>query len=66
MIYPRFPVLFSPPAARSGEKAATAQPARAESGTESLKAADPLAWVQRMNSIRKRIQEIVTKELICN
>ncbi len=41
MIYPRFPVLFSPPAARSGEKAATAQPARAESGTASLKAADP-------------------------
>ena len=48
MIYPRFPVLFSPPAARSGEKAATAQPARAESGTASLKAADPPARVRRM------------------
>ena len=44
----------------------TAQLARAEGVTESLKAADPLAWVQRMNSIRNRIQEIVTKELICN
>ncbi len=44
----------------------TAQLARAEGVTESLKAANPLAWVQRMNSIRNRIQEIVTKELICN
>ena len=44
----------------------TAQLARAEGVTESLKAADPLAWVQHMNSIRNRIQEIVTKELICN
>ena len=44
----------------------TAQLARAEGVTESLKAADPPAWVQRMNSIRNRIQEIVTKELICN
>ena len=44
----------------------TAQLARAEGVTESLKAADPLAWVQRMNSIRNRIQEIVAKELICN
>ena len=34
----------------------TAQLARAEGVTESLKAADPLAWVQRMNSIRNRIQ----------
>ncbi len=48
MIYPRFPVLFSPPAARSDEKAATAQLARAESGTASLKAADPPARVRRM------------------
>ena len=44
----------------------TALLARTEGVTESLKAADPLAWVQRMNSIRNRIQEIVTKELICN
>ena len=44
----------------------TALLARTEGVTESLKAADPLAWVQRMDSIRNRIQEIVTKELICN
>ena len=54
MIYPRFPVLFSPPATRSGEKAATAQPARAESGTESLKAADPPARVRRMKALRAK------------
>ena len=29
-----------------------------------LKAADPMAWVQRMNSIRSRAEEIVTAELI--
>ena len=44
----------------------TALLARTEGVTESLKAANPLAWVQRMNSIRNRIQEIVTTELICN
>ena len=31
---------------------------------ESLKAADPLAWVARMNSIQARVQEIVSIELI--
>ena len=35
-----------------------------ESVTESLKAADPMAWVQRMNSMRARAEEIVRDELI--
>ena len=42
----------------------TAQLARTEGVTESLKAADPLSWVQRMNSIRTRVREVVTNELI--
>ncbi len=36
----------------------------AEGITETLKANDPLAWVQRMNSIRTRAEEIVREELI--
>ncbi len=36
----------------------------AEGVTEALKANDPLAWVQHMNSIRVRAEEIVRKELI--
>ena len=32
--------------------------------TESLKAADPMAWVQRMNSIRARAEEIAREEII--
>ena len=36
----------------------------AEGVTESLKAANPMAWVQRMNSIRARAEEIVREELI--
>ncbi len=42
----------------------TAQLARTEGVTESLKAADPLAWVQRMIFIRARVGEIVKNELI--
>ena len=42
----------------------TAQLSRAEGLTEALKAADPLAWVQRMNSIQARVREIVSNELI--
>lgn len=42
----------------------TAQLARAEGVTEALKAADPMAWVGRMNSIRNRITEIINHELI--
>ena len=36
----------------------------AEGVTESLKAVDPMAWVQRMNSMRARAEEIVRDELI--
>ena len=36
----------------------------AEGVTESLKAADPMAWVQRMNSIRARAEEIAREEII--
>lgn len=43
-----------------------AQLARAEGLTEALKAADPLAWVQRMNSIWARVRELVNHELIYN
>jgi len=43
-----------------------AQLKAAESITEALKAADPIAWVQRMNNITARAEEIVRKELIYN
>lgn len=32
--------------------------------TEALKASDPMTWVQHMNNIRARAEEIVRKELI--
>ena len=35
-----------------------------EGVTERLKAADPMAWVQRMNNIRARAEEIIREELI--
>ena len=41
-----------------------AQMKTAEGVTESLKAADPMAWVQRMNSMRARAEEIVREEII--
>ena len=36
----------------------------AEGVTETLKAADPMAWVQRMNGIRNRAEEIILREMI--
>ena len=36
----------------------------AEGITEALKANDPLAWVQRMNNIRARAEEILQEEMI--
>ena len=36
----------------------------AEGITEPLKASAPMAWVQRMNSIRNRAEEIIREELI--
>ena len=41
-----------------------AQMKAAEGVTESLKATDPMAWVQRMNDIRARAEEIVREEII--
>ena len=40
------------------------QYAARESVTEQLKAENQLEWVRRMNSIRKRIEEIIFAELI--
>ena len=37
----------------------------AEGVSEALKAADQMEWVQRMNSIHDRIEEILLTELIC-
>lgn len=36
----------------------------AEGVTETLKETDPMLWVQRMNSIRNRSEEIILKEMI--
>ena len=41
-----------------------AQIAKAEGVTEALKASDQMAWVQRMNSIRHRAEEIVLHDLV--
>ena len=41
-----------------------AQMAKAEGVTEALKASDQMAWVQRMNSIRHRAEEIVLHDLV--
>ena len=40
------------------------QMARQEGITEGLKATDQMKWVQRMNSIRSRAEEIVKQEII--
>ena len=37
-----------------------------EGVTEALKAGDPIAWVQRMNNITARAEEIIREELIYN
>ena len=42
----------------------TRQMAERESVTEQLKATDQMLWVQKMNSIRNRIDEIILSELI--
>ena len=36
-----------------------------EGVTENLKAADQMAWVGTMNSIRNRAEEIILREMIC-
>ena len=40
------------------------QMAEAEGITEKLKANDPMRWVQAMNSIRSRAEEIIQSEMI--
>lgn len=35
-----------------------------EGVTEQLKAADQMAWVRRMNNVRSRVIEVISKELI--
>lgn len=40
------------------------QMAEAEGITEELKANDPMSWVQAMNSIRSRAEEIIKAEMI--
>ena len=42
----------------------TNQLAKRDGVTESLKAADQMEWVRRMNSIRARAEEIVLSELV--
>ena len=46
------------------EERLTAQFSEREHVTEALKAEDQMAWVQRMNSIRCRVEEIVRRELV--
>ena len=41
-----------------------AQMQAAEGVNEELKAVNPIAWVQRMNNIRARAEEIIREELI--
>lgn len=41
------------------------QMAEAEGITEELKTYDPMRWVQAMNSIRSRAEEIIQAEMIC-
>ena len=36
-----------------------------EGVTEELKAAEPMLWVQHMNNIRNRAEEMVLRELVC-
>lgn len=43
----------------------TKQMAEREDVTEQLKAEDQMLWVQRMNNIRNRAEEIIFRELIC-
>ena len=42
----------------------SSQMAQKEGVDEKLKAADPMLWVQRMNSIRSRAEETVLRELV--
>ena len=50
--------------ARSMLERLIGQMARQEGITEGLKATDQMKWVQRMNGIRSRVEEIVREEVI--
>ena len=50
--------------ARDQMASLTRQLAAAEGVTESLKARDQMEWVWRMNSIRKRAEEVVVREVV--
>ncbi len=41
------------------------QYAEREGVTEELKALDQMEWVQRMNSIRERVEDVMLQEFIC-
>ena len=53
-------------AAQEQMEALTRQLAANQGVTEDLKNRDQMEWVRRMNSIRNRAEEIVTRELIYN
>ena len=40
------------------------QMAKAEGVTEQLKSSDPMKWIQRMTSIRNRVEETILQDLI--
>ena len=42
----------------------TEQMARTEGVTEALKESDPMAWIQRMNNLQNRADEIILTELV--
>ena len=42
----------------------TEQMARTEGVTEALKESDPMSWIQRMNNLRNRADEIILTELV--
>ncbi|MBQ8962271.1 MAG: TnpV protein [Clostridia bacterium] len=42
----------------------TEQMARTEGVTEALKESDPMNWIQRMNNLRNRADEIIMTELV--
>ena len=51
--------------AQSRLEAIVDQMQASEGVTEELKAADQMAWIGAMNSIRNRAEEIILRELIC-
>ena len=44
----------------------TSQMAQTEGMTESLKESDPITWIQGMNNIQNRVDEIILAELVYN